>query len=694
MDVENNDEEHAKQELLVNFARTGTLLGLIRWQRCETDDELFVITAAVFISNNEMRADALQCLLSFCRQATDATGLAKRARRFWKSIRSMEKRFLRICPSEPITIGVSRPGGACYQQSESDDSSNTSQAEPVMSSNEQLYGREGVLRAMSNNPRLAGNLLRYYASVDSPAEYRVWAKELAIEHILDSSPVGEHDFGMALYELFREKYVCASAAASGVWYLFDGVRWVESDVPTELLNAVSATSMTGLLSVVRGVLAKRLNDSSIDQDHILVLQKASIALQRTLKSERYIHNVLKAAARQFEDRGFQARLDVDPKLMAFRNGILDLNRNVAVVRPGRPMDFISRASTMALDFDLHEQSPIVVTTRDFLRKLFPDEHLYTFFLQSHCTIFEGINYDKVCKIWEGSSGSNGKSTLQAVFEAMLGSYSVKTTTALLTGKKPNAGQANPDLARAGGGVRDLVCDEPDSEEKLNPGTVKALTGNDVFAARDLFQKGSSMKEVRPTFHLRLIGNLIPECTKIDQAFLERLLPIPFKAEFLTPVLLQKRLALATAEEARYLFPVDTSMDARAFAPGLAWLLLDMRRRFLNGETAPTSASSSSSRKRPSIRDYLPIEVMEKKSDYASEHDVVGAFVMKNYSSFDASNTDILYFNDVRRTFEEATRNTTNKPQKNQLKKALELAFGASLQDFANGDKGWPRWKAV
>ena len=239
-------------------------------------------------------------------------------------------------------------------------------------------------------------------------------------------------------------------------------------------------------------------------------------------------------------------------------------------------------------------------------------------------------------------------------------------------------------------MRDLVCDEPDSEEKLNPGTVKVLTGNDTFTARDLFQKGSDMREIRPLFKLRLIGNLIPECTCADQAFIERLLPIPFKSEFLPPHEYKRRMASATDDEKRYLHLVDANLDAKSLAPGLAWLLLDTRRRYLGQDT-------SISRKRPNIRDVMPDEVIAKRRAYARDHDLVGTFIRESYTSEDCDSTNILLSHDVKRAFTQwADRNSRGmtRPKGATLDKNLTGAFHGTPARAVQGGFGWERWRAV
>jgi phage/plasmid-associated DNA primase len=62
--------------------------------------------------------------------------------------------------------------------------------------------------------------------------------------------------------------------------------------------------------------------------------------------------------------------------------------------------------------------------------------------------------------------------------------------------------------------------------------LKALTGNDSFWARDLFQKGKETKEIQPLFKLHMICNNLPAIKDPDEATWNRVRVIPFESTFL------------------------------------------------------------------------------------------------------------------------------------------------------------------
>jgi phage/plasmid-associated DNA primase len=142
-------------------------------------------------------------------------------------------------------------------------------------------------------------------------------------------------------------------------------------------------------------------------------------------------------------------------------------------------------------------------------------------------IFLGGNHSKIFQIWTGE-GDNGKSITQILFEKMLGPYSIKLPTSLITGKRTQSSCACPELVRAGNGVRLATLQEPDQKDTINIGILKELSGNDTFFARGLYKEGT---EITPMFKLVLICNEPPKLPYNDRATWNRIRVIPFESTF-------------------------------------------------------------------------------------------------------------------------------------------------------------------
>jgi phage/plasmid-associated DNA primase len=176
--------------------------------------------------------------------------------------------------------------------------------------------------------------------------------------------------------------------------------------------------------------------------------------------------------------------------------------------------------------------------------------------------------------------SFGKFTF-ADFDASFVAFNLdplKFSTTLITGKKTSTGTANPELSRAGGGVRWAVLEEPDGDEQINIGTLKALSGNDSYWARDLFEKGKDTREIQPLFKLIFICNKLPKMKYSDKATWNRIRVIPFESTFCRPEDPAPETYEEQLEQKR--FPMDKEFSKKI--PGMlqafAWVLLEHRKK--------------------------------------------------------------------------------------------------------------------
>jgi phage/plasmid-associated DNA primase len=210
---------------------------------------------------------------------------------------------------------------------------------------------------------------------------------------------------------------------------------------------------------------------------------------------------------------------------------------------------------------------------------------------------------------------------------MLGQLAIKFNTTIVTGKKAGVGAANADLARAGGGVRWAVLEEPDGDEQINVGTLKHLSGNDSFYARDLFERGKDGREITPMFKLIFICNKLPKLKYSDKATWNRVRVIPFESTFCRPEdpapetyaeqLLQKR------------FPMDKKFHLKI--PGLlspfAWVLLQHRMKIRTRvEPDKVRAATAIYRKQNDIyRQFFEEHIIEEKGKVMSLTELYSQF---------------------------------------------------------------------
>ena len=367
--------------------------------------------------------------------------------------------------------------------------------------------------------------LRHFASIDSPQEYDKLRDENVKKYIQQSLSGSHNDIARALYELYGTEFVCASCKQKGLWFQFRNHRWQEIEDGIYLKKRISTCILEKYTSLSKEYFdklgsAQDAGEQAMYKERVKQLMK----LVSSLKSAPFKTNVMKECMEVFYDGSFKKKLNKNPYLVGFKNGVYDTRTHG--FRAGSPEDYISLQ--MAVEYKKFDESAVEIgQVNDFLRKVFPDKSVREYFLDTSSDVFVGGNHSKIVQVWSGE-GDNAKSVTQTLFEKMLGDYAVKLPTSLIVGKRTQSSAACPELVRAGNGVRFAVLQEPDQKDIINIGILKELSGNDTFFARGLFKEGG---EITPMFKLILICNEPPQLPYGDKAVWNRIRVIPYESTF-------------------------------------------------------------------------------------------------------------------------------------------------------------------
>ena len=451
---------------------------------------------------------------------------------------------------------------------------------------------------------LSVGTLKYYASIDSPDLYKEFKQAQSNNFIKESLNGSHNDIAKVLYSEYSNEFVCASIS-NKTWYQFDNHRWVEMEEGTYLREKISSEVVEKYIEQGKHLFSKLsvTTDKAEEAMYNARLKQVQNIIGK-LKTSPFKSSVMKEAMEVFYDRRFKNKLDQNPYLIGFKNGVYDLKLNE--FRNGRPEDFISKVLPIEYK-QYNENDPEVQNIVEFLIKIFPDKDLREYFLNTYCDIFVGGNNKKKIYMWTGEGGDNGKSITQLAFEKMLGEFSVKFQTQYFTGKKVSTGSANPELARAAPPVRLVMMEEPDGDEQLNIGELKKLSGGDSFWARDLFERGKSVKEVFPLFMLTFVCNKLPKIKLADKASWNRFRVIPFESTFVEP---PDECPVTFEEQIQQKrFPMDRDFNNKIpdMVEAFAWYLINWRKNVKKGKINE------------------PLKVLEATALYRRQNDVCRQF---------------------------------------------------------------------
>lgn len=362
--------------------------------------------------------------------------------------------------------------------------------------------------------------LRFYAKQDNPEEYKKWNQKKQNTKINKSLEGGHNDIAKVLYEKYRDQYVCANITKK-VWLEFDNHRWRRIENGIELRKKIS-DELPEMFEKQKKQMIEELNENDND-DQITKVRKLFAKIISNLKCATFKNNVMKECEEVFFNGEFINRLDKNPYLICFENGVYDLAKGV--FREGRPDDYLTMSTKYDYK-DFKDDDIEISEVHDFVSKIFPNKNLKDFFIRSSAIELQGGNINKTFIVMSGV-GDNGKSITIELKELAYGDYAIKLPTSLITGKRTQSSGATPELDRING-VRFAVLQEPDSKDVINIGMLKELTGNDSMYVRGLYSTG---RDIKPMFKLVLVCNKLPRLPCDDPATWNRIRVMEFQSRF-------------------------------------------------------------------------------------------------------------------------------------------------------------------
>lgn len=397
------------------------------------------------------------------------------------------------------------------------------------------------------NGNLSHRSIIYWARNDSSRDKYNSVHYNTIDYFVEQTcpSVTDFDLAMVLYQMYKDKFVCVNTK-SNIWYKFENHRWVLADACD--LSILISKEMTQLYVQKT---TKCLNEiSEIDQKDDAaqwnILRQRSASFSSTgliLKDNTHKNKIMHEAKAIFKDDKFYEKLDSDPLLIGFSNGVFDFNEDC--FRPGKPEDYIS-LSTKINYIPLNEDNKKTVikpynietgentvymdeTLREideFMAKLFPVESLRNYMWQHLASTLLGNTKNQTFNIYTGG-GSNGKSMLVDLMTKCLGELKGTVPITLITQKRTNIGAATPELAKLKG-KRLAVMQEPKKKEKINEGILKELTGGDIIQGRALYQDSV---EFLPQFKLVVCTNSLFDIDATDNGTWRRIRVCDFMSYF-------------------------------------------------------------------------------------------------------------------------------------------------------------------
>ena len=401
-------------------------------------------------------------------------------------------------------------------------------------------------RGFSYNPSgLTNRSIRYWARRDALAKYND-VHDRSIDHYIEETIRTEQstdfDLAMVLFHVFKERFVCASVSKN-IWYEFINHRWSECDEGNTLRLLISRDVYRIYYNKLQLLMdeLRKYETGSEQFVHIKKLTEKITAINVKLKTTTYKNNIMREVKTLFYDKKFYDNLNANPYLLCFTNGVMDFKQKC--FRDGQPDDNISKCTnTEYLKLDGGDDdakgakcakgakgahSKEIAEITEFMEQLFPLENVRRYMWEHLASVLIGVNRDQTFNVYIGG-GSNGKSKLVELMAMCLGDYKVSLPIALITQKRIGIGSTSSEIAQLVG-VRYAVMQEPTkSDNTLNDGVLKEITGGDPITARALYKDSITFV---PQCKLAVCTNVMFNLEANDDGTKRRIKKIDFVSKF-------------------------------------------------------------------------------------------------------------------------------------------------------------------
>ena len=363
--------------------------------------------------------------------------------------------------------------------------------------------------------------LMLWAKEDNPEAYKKFIKEDFENNLKKNSIDNTFMIAKALYSKYFDKFICANPKEN-LWYHFEEHKWKKCLGGGKLITLISSDFAN--YYILKGQEFAQKAIESVNEKKTLLQELAYFnKIADKLMDINFKKKIIEEAKNIFYDDMFLQRLDENPNLIGFENGVYDLSQKI--FRPGHPDDHIS-FSTNVHYMKWNDKNPYAPHINDFFEKILPNKNVRDYFLSRLSTCVSGENREEKFYFCTGS-GSNGKSLCFQLVSEALGDYYISCPVTIITRKRGSSSAASPELARMKG-PRIGVYQEPGNDEELNIGIFKELSGNDKFMTRGLYQEPI---EVKPQLKSFMTMNEKPLITSDDGGTWRRLRVIDFNSKF-------------------------------------------------------------------------------------------------------------------------------------------------------------------
>jgi P4 family phage/plasmid primase-like protien len=422
-----------------------------------------------------------------------------------------------------------------------------------------------------NKEGLSIRSIIYWCKTSNPTQFfRIYEKTVSKYILYASETTKEYDLAMVLYQLYKDRFVCASYKDK-LWYEFNNNRWIEIDDGHNLRSLIS----TDVYKRFKEMVTCAIQNSKATQpgtDFNKEKKEANLPANTAelLKKTSVKTNIMKEAQEIFYDSNFMDNLDTNPYLLGCNNCVIDFKENIH--RKGRHDDYLSMSTKIdyqPLSYYKEHSPQIINEINEFMAQVYPIESVREYMWEHLASTLIGTNPNQSFYIYIGT-GANGKSMMIDLMSKVLGDYKGTVPITLITQKRNSIGTTSSEVYQLKG-IRYAVMQEPSKGDVINEGILKEITGGDPIQCRALYKESVTFI---PQFKLGACMNCYLEVKSQDDGTWRRFQQIDHPSKFIDNPYADE---MFSKDDYPYQFKKDKNLKDRfdSWAPVMLSMLVDI-----------------------------------------------------------------------------------------------------------------------
>lgn len=388
--------------------------------------------------------------------------------------------------------------------------------------------KEGVCekawKSFKNYGYNMGSLIKW-ACEDDESKYAEIMLNLRYNTLITTLYYESYGVALFFYELYGHKFRVGSTKTKD-WYFFNNHRWEYIDDGYKLKEYLNS-KLPNYYSQLSKILVQKANNDPEMAETYEAKKKICDSIVKKLYG-KYKESVIDEFATLCKnyDPDFIDKLDEQKHLLCFKNGVLDLSTET--FRDGKPDDYLSlQMGTNYVRYDKVDPQDREFI-ENFVSSIQPNPNVRNCVLDLLSSCLDGYVDNQTFNILTGS-GSNGKSLLMNHTSDCFGELAAIAPPEVLTRLSNDPDKPTPTMAKTKG-VRLLIFEEPEGDDKLMVGKMKCYTGKTKIQARKLNQ---NTFDFYPQFTMFLLCNKLPTVNSSDGGTWRRIVSILFGMKFVS-----------------------------------------------------------------------------------------------------------------------------------------------------------------